>query len=92
MQIDEEEAAKEAERVAALKQLHASSGAEPPEVTDDGGDEFVAYVPLPEQKEIEMRVMAKKKQELLAKYASEALIRQQEEAKQLLNVADDAAS
>lgn len=56
----------------------------------DGGTDrlFVAYVPLPEQEEIEKRVVARKKEALLAQYASEGLIRQQEAAKQLLNVQD----
>lgn len=57
---------------------------------DDGAQDdehqFVSYVPLPEQKEIELRVMAKKKQDLMAKYASDSLIQEQETAKQMLNV------
>lgn len=53
--------------------------------TDDT-PQYVAYVPLPEQKEIELRVLAKKKHDLMAKYASDSLIQQQEEAKQLLNL------
>lgn len=52
----------------------------------DDGPQYVAYVPLPEQKEIELRVLAKKKHDLMAKYASDTLIQQQEEAKQLLNL------
>lgn len=48
--------------------------------------QFVAYVPLPDQKEIEMRVLDKKKAELLAKYTSEALLREQQQARSLLNV------
>lgn len=47
--------------------------------------QFVAYVPLPDQAAIEQRVLEKKKQDLLAKYTSEALLKQQEEAKALLN-------
>lgn len=47
--------------------------------------QFVAYVPLPDSKEIEQRVLNKKKADLLAKYASEALLAQQQEAKALLN-------
>lgn len=46
--------------------------------------QFVAYVPLPDQKEIEQRVLEKKKQDLLAKYTSESLRKEQEEAKLLL--------
>lgn len=52
----------------------------------DDTPRYVAYVPLPEQKEIELRVLAKKKHDLMAKYASDSLIQQQEEAKQLLNL------
>ena len=48
--------------------------------------QFVAYVPLPDLKEIESRILDKKKAELLAKYSSSALVREQQEAKALLNV------
>ena len=48
--------------------------------------QFVAYVPLPDQKEIESRILDKKKADLLAKYSSSALLREQQEAKALLNV------
>jgi pre-mRNA-splicing factor ISY1 len=55
---------------------------------DGEGDaaRFVAYVPLPDQKEIEARVLEKKKADLLAKYTSDALQAQQETAKSLLNI------
>lgn len=46
---------------------------------------FVAYVPLPEQQEIEARVISKRKADLLAQYASASLLAEQAEAKQLLN-------
>lgn len=49
------------------------------------GQQFVAFVPLPDQKAIELRVLDKKKQDLMAKYASEAFQSQQDEAKSLLN-------
>lgn len=88
-------AEKEAERDAAL----AGAGGEPSkqkrkqqrqggggEVDDeDETPQFVAYVPLPDQAAIEQRVLEKKKQELLAKYTSDILLQQQEEAKALLN-------
>ena len=45
---------------------------------------FVAYVPLPEKEEIEQRVLKSKKAALLSKYASEALQKEQEEARQVL--------
>ena len=56
---------------------------------DDGLDaapsQFVAYVPLPDIKAIEQLVVERKKQELLSKYSSASLLREQEEAKSLLN-------
>lgn len=60
----------------------AVSGAAP----EQAQPQFVAYVPLPDQREIEMRVLDKKKAELLAKYTSEALIQEQQQARSLLNV------
>lgn len=48
--------------------------------------EFVAHVPLPDEKEIERMVVEKKKQELLSKYTSENLLEEQQEAKNLLNI------
>ncbi|KIZ04778.1 putative Pre-mRNA-splicing factor ISY1 like protein [Monoraphidium neglectum] len=52
---------------------------------EDGGTQFVAYVPLPDQAAIEQRILEKKKQDLLAKYTSDSLLHQQEEARALLN-------
>lgn len=46
---------------------------------------FKAYVPLPDNKDIEALVLAKKKKDLLAKYASPALQEQEAEAKAMLN-------
>lgn len=48
--------------------------------------EFVAHVPLPDEKEIERMVVQKKKLELLSKYTSDALIEEEIEAKALLNI------
>lgn len=48
--------------------------------------EFVAHVPLPDEKEIERMVVEKKKQELLSKYASEDLVGEEIEAKEMLNI------
>lgn len=45
---------------------------------------FVAHVPVPSQKEIERALIERKKQELLAKYVSEDLMREEQEAKELL--------
>ncbi|KAL1291684.1 hypothetical protein HN51_060219 [Arachis hypogaea] len=48
--------------------------------------EFVVHVPLPDEKEIEKMVLEKKKMELLSKYASEGLLEEQTEAKDMLNI------
>lgn len=48
--------------------------------------EFVAHVPLPDEKEIERMVVEKKKLELLSKYASEDLVKEELEAKEMLNI------
>ncbi len=52
---------------------------------DEDAPEFVAYVPLPEQKDIELRILEKKKRDLLAKYTSDSLQQEQEQAKAMLN-------
>jgi len=54
-------------------------------VGGDQPDGFVAYVPLPEDKDIEARVLEKKKNELLSKYMSEDLMREQEEQRAMLS-------
>lgn len=74
---------KEADRQAAL----AEAGGRDLEAEDAAQQQqqFKAYVPLPDEKEIEQRVMQKKKAELLAKYTSESLMQQQQESRQLLN-------
>jgi len=48
--------------------------------------EFIVHVPLPDEKEIERRVLEKKKMELLSKYVSEGLMEEQTEAKDMLNI------
>lgn len=48
--------------------------------------EFVAHVPLPDEKEIEKMIVEKKKMELLSKYASDSLLEEQSEAKAMLNI------
>ncbi|OAE20894.1 hypothetical protein AXG93_3256s1410 [Marchantia polymorpha subsp. ruderalis] len=48
--------------------------------------EFVAHVPLPDEKEIEKMVLQKKKQELLDKYTSDTLMEEEQEAKDMLNI------
>lgn len=52
----------------------------------DKEKEFVAHVPLPDEKEIERMVLQKKKMELLSKYASDDLMEEQIEAKDMLNI------
>ncbi|KAM0939846.1 putative pre-mRNA-splicing factor Isy1, helix hairpin bin domain superfamily [Dioscorea sansibarensis] len=48
--------------------------------------EFVVHVPLPDEKEIERRIVEKRKEELLNMYVSNALLDQQNEARTMLNV------
>ncbi|MEW5308349.1 MAG: hypothetical protein WDW38_000317 [Sanguina aurantia] len=47
--------------------------------------EYTAYVPLPDQRAIELRVLEKKKADLMSKYTSESLLQEQSDAKSLLN-------
>lgn len=77
----EEWDAKEAERQSALAGV--AGGMVDTAAADE--PQYVAYVPLPDQKEIEARVVQKKKAELLAKYSTPALQAQQQEAKALLS-------
>lgn len=46
----------------------------------------MVHVPLPDEKEIERRVLEKKKKDLLSRYASEGLVEEQTEAKDMLNI------
>jgi pre-mRNA-splicing factor ISY1 len=55
---------KEHERQQALASSSGAPGAEADEADEQ---QFVAFVPLPDQKAIELRVLEKKKQDLLAK-------------------------
>lgn len=84
MQIRDEFEAKERDKQAMLEMTRDRAGTSKGRHDDD--PQYVSYVPLPEQREIELRVMAKKKSELLAKYATDTLLKQQEQAKQLLNI------
>jgi len=78
--------AREAERAAGAAAAGASgSRAAGGEAADGEAPQFVAYVPLPDSAAIEARVLERKKRDLLAKYASDSLLLQQEEAKALLN-------
>eukprot|EP00299_Pterocystis_sp_00344_P012515 c6016_g1_i1.p1 GENE.c6016_g1_i1~~c6016_g1_i1.p1 ORF type:complete len:265 (-),score=73.89 c6016_g1_i1:84-878(-) len=47
---------------------------------------YIAHVPLPNQDDITRVVLEKKKKELLAKYASDDLLKEAEEAKRLLHI------
>ncbi|PSN41242.1 Pre-mRNA-splicing factor ISY1 [Blattella germanica] len=47
---------------------------------------FIAHVPVPSQREVEEALLRRKKHELLEKYASDSLISETEEAKDLLGV------
>jgi pre-mRNA-splicing factor ISY1 len=51
----------------------------------DDGTEFVAYVPLPDTQDIKQRIVDKKKADLLAKYSSTTLQKNQDDAKAMLN-------
>ena len=48
---------------------------------DEDAVSFVAHVPLPDVKEIEQAVLLKKKKDLMARYASASLQKDEEEAK-----------
>ena len=79
LQIMEEWQAKESERQAALSSV---AGGVP---TDESAEpQYVAYVPLPDEKEIELRVVERKKAELLAKYSTPGLQKLQQDAIDLL--------
>lgn len=54
-------------------------------VPEEAGEDFVAYVPLPDTRDIEKRILDKKKADLLAKYSSSSLQEQQASAKEFLN-------
>ena len=69
-----------------LEQM-AGGAPRPPEsgAGEEGSEEeFLAYVPLPEEEEIKKQVLEKKKADLLAKYASDGLQSEQTEAKKLV--------
>lgn len=73
----------ESERQAAL--ANVKGGLEAGDKAEAEQQQFVAYVPLPDQKEIERKVMLKKKADLLAKYSSEATVQQQKESNAFLS-------
>ncbi|CAI5461160.1 unnamed protein product [Closterium sp. Yama58-4] len=82
---DRRQAGERARRDAAASDA-ALDAAEEAALDAVGGRRFVAHVPLPDEKEIERMVVAKKKAELLSKYASAELVKEEQEAKELLNI------
>mmetsp|Transcript_4675 Transcript_4675/g.8757 ORF Transcript_4675/g.8757 Transcript_4675/m.8757 type:complete len:274 (-) Transcript_4675:701-1522(-) len=72
--------AKERERQAVLETVASGRAG-----GDDDDPGFVAHVPLPDNKDIEQAVLAKKKRDLMARYASATLQKEEEEAKELLS-------
>lgn len=84
---------REEERQAALAAVRggmadggaAAAEAEAGEADDQAAPQFVAYVPLPDQKEIEARVLESKKAALLKQYISAEEAAKQVEAAELLN-------
>ncbi|XP_013394126.1 pre-mRNA-splicing factor ISY1 homolog [Lingula anatina] len=53
---------------------------------EGSGQSFIAHVPVPSQKEIEEALLQRKKQELLEKYASEALQAEEGQVKQMMGL------
>ena len=83
MQALEKWQAEESERQEALANVVGGTGDADKAEADQ--QQFIAYVPLPDQKEIERKVMMKKKADLLAKYSSEATVQQQKESNAFLS-------
>ena len=67
------------------EQERQQAGGSPARDESDEDEQFVAYVALPDDREIENRIVQAKKASLLSKYTSEAIQREQDEAKLLLN-------
>lgn len=80
-QLLQEWEAKEKERQDAI----ASVSGGLPDAAAAAEPQYIAYVPLPDEKEIEQRVLQKKKADLMAKYSTPALQKQQQEARALLS-------
>lgn len=77
----------EEEEVNIYTLMTAESGEESDgDMEGEDGQQFIAHVPVPSQKEIEEALIRRKKMELLEKYASEALMAQSEDAKRLLGI------
>lgn len=59
----------------------------PAETLEVASRRFVAHVPVPSQQEVEAALVERKKRELLARYASDALLEEEEAARDLVGVA-----
>ncbi|KAG8335733.1 NineTeen Complex (NTC) component [Homalodisca vitripennis] len=59
---------------------------------DSGQPRFIAHVPVPSQREVEQALLQRKKQELLNRYASDTVVSQAEEAKELLGVSSSSTT
>ena len=57
----------------------------PASLPEPDEQQFVAYVPLPSDQEMEQQIIRLKKEKLLAKYTSDAIQRQQDDVRLLLN-------
>lgn len=78
---------REAERQAAFAAIGGAGGDGQGEGGEGGAaaSQFVAYVPLPDQKEIEQKVLESKKAHLLSQYISVDEAAKQQQARELLN-------
>ena len=70
---------KEVQRDRDQKRRRGQGGGGAQDDDQDGQHDFVAHVPLPDQKDIEGLVLEKKKRDLLAKYSSAELVAQEAE-------------
>lgn len=85
MQVFQDWQEKEEERRAAMATTKAGQPGSAAHTQEQEETQFVAYVPLPDDQAIEALLVQKKKEDLMAKYASASLQREQEDAKSLLN-------
>jgi pre-mRNA-splicing factor ISY1 len=85
LQLIAEWDAKEQERLDAFAAVQGRKAEKLQQQEQADEAQFVAFVPLPDQAAIEQLVLEKKKQDLLAKYTSNSLLQQQQQAKTLLN-------
>lgn len=76
---------REAERQAAFAAVGGGMPDADAAAAEQSAPQFVAYVPLPDQKEIEQKVLEGKKQQLLKQYISTEEAAKQQQARELLN-------